>query len=221
MKTIAAVLASVVLSLSVVQAPKLYDKVQIQQLRQASWRLDLSFTNPYTGELVQGGFCSGTVVRPNLVLTAAHCDIKDEVPAPDLKLSIAGHPYTIVKKDVDKDLMLLYVSGLASPVASVGSVTPKQDAEAVVVGYPFGLTQFVTHGHIQAGGLKLPKEAEAELGHKLPSVLATEAGISPGNSGGGIFVKEGMNYKLVGVCSMGGGDVGLFVNLDTLKEFLS
>lgn len=154
-----------------------------------------------------------------MVLTAAHCDVTEFLTQNgimDAKFKIAGHPYTIVKKDVSKDLMLLYVPDLVSPYIEVASKNPVRDQDVTVVGYPFGLTQFVTEGKFQ-DDVKLddPMAQGPDA-----SFIATQAPISPGNSGGGLFVKEGGKFKLAGVASMGGGDVALFVDLKAVKEFL-
>lgn len=191
-----------------------------QEMREAVWRMDL--TSEVTGTV---GFCSAVAIAPNLLLTAAHCDIAQDdnfqmFGPPDATFSIGGHPYKIVRKDVSKDLMLVYVDELNSPTAEFIPFTPKQDSKVYADGFPLGLVEFVTEGRVQDTNTHIPALIEQAMGHKMPTYLAVSTPIAGGNSGGGLFIKAHGHYYLIGICSMGGGDVALFVHPDVVKEFL-
>lgn len=189
-----------------------------QEMRQAVWRMDLSSKE---AKLDQVGFCSAVAIEPDLFLTAAHCDLNADEQfmlfgPQDTKFTIAGHPYTIVKKDVDKDLMLVYVPGLNSSTVKFINFVPKQDSKVFVDGFPLGLVEFVTEGRLQDVAI-IP---DILVGKKVPPFLAVSAPIAGGNSGGGLFVQVHGHFYLIGICSMGGGDVALFVHPKVIAEFL-
>ena len=226
-----AILASVVLSTGLTvgllhEVPQVQESIKIHdyaKLRGEVWRMDITFNDEHNVEQTMG-FCSAVAIKPNLLLTAAHCDLaSDEQFAmygpTSYKLSVAGHPYTIVKKDVDKDLMLVYVDGFNSSVAQFKDLVPGSDHKVVAVGFPMGLVNFITEGRIQDVA-ELPPIVKENLGHELPKFLAASTPITGGNSGGGLFVKYNGAYYLIGICSMGGGDVALFIHPDVIASFI-
>lgn len=185
-------------------------------IRQATWALHLKGINPFWGTPIDADFCSGVAIKPNVILTAAHCDVSDQVPG--AIISVNGRQVSIIKKDQDKDLMLLFVPGLDSPTVPVGTYVPVQDSPVVLVGYPLGLIQYVTEGRVQ-GSVELP---EAIVGKVTPKMLAVSAMGDPGNSGGGLFQLVNGQYVLVGITSMKGGTmVTLCVHPEVLAKFLA
>ena len=64
---------------------------------------------------------------------------------------------------------------------------PDVDDKVVAIGFPLGKSSWTTRGYIQE---------YAEVGRIWSSTQ-----IAPGNSGGGIFVWQGLKWKLVGITS--------------------
>src|SRR5690242_12414041 len=114
--------------------------VNYQEMRQATWSLDFSFSDRDVGEQTFG-FCSGVAIAPDVLLTAAHCDLTSDEQflmfgPPDAKFTVDGHPYTILKRDENKDLMLIKVEGLNSPVVKFIPFVPEVDRKVYVDGFP-------------------------------------------------------------------------------------
>lgn len=185
------------------------------QVRQATWALHLKGVEPFWGAPIDADICSGVAIKPDLLLTAAHCDVSDKIPGS--VLTVDGKTTIVVKKDVNKDLMMLFVPDLNSPYVPVGTYVPLQDSPVVLVGYPLGLTQFVTEGRVQ-GSVELP---EGIADHPLPKFLAVSALGEPGNSGGGLFQLVDGKYVLVGITSMKGGMITLCVHPEVIAKFLA
>lgn len=181
MNSILSVALSVVLSVSAVAGYDVLSKNdagQFTELRDATWQINV-------GDL---GHCTGTFIKPQVMLTAAHCGPEG------IELSVDGHKAVVLKKNEKLDLMLLFVPMESSyiPVGSPEDVM--QDELAVVVGYPLNMPEFATEGRIQ-GLTDLDGDPR----------MAVSAPVMFGNSGGGVFTKEKGKWVLSGVVSAVGG----------------
>lgn len=185
MKYILAVLAAVVLSTSTMLGlihtiPPVSHSAEFSSIRAATlvWRGDL-------------GQCSGVMIADGYMLTAAHCDQPGKM--------VGGHEVILVKKDVQRDLMLLRVVN-GCPCVGVASTSPEVDAKVVIIGFPaYGVlgVQFLTEGRWM-GELHLNGQLDLIPG----SFAATTAAAFFGNSGGGIYTKDkNGEYVLVGIVS--------------------
>jgi hypothetical protein len=199
-------LVSFVVSASLIFAGSHYlPESNYSQVRDATHQLTSEF-----------GSCSAVAIAPNTLLTAAHCD------SPELK--VGGLLAVVVKKNEEKDLMLVYVAGLNSPYLSVAKAMPNVDEKVVMAGFPLGVGEVVTEGRLQS----LTDRAPAFL------ALVTAQGVF-GNSGGPVVVRRGMSYEVVGIVSriivapvnMGMFDIPnivphliLVVNVDAIKAFV-
>jgi S1-C subfamily serine protease len=94
---------------------------------------------------------------------------------------MATDPYT--------DLALIKVDRTGLPAATFATVQPSPGSLAIVIGSPLGLTDTVTTGIVSATGRDLPPSRETPEG--LVGLIQTDAPISPGNSGGGLFNSAG------------------------------
>ena len=157
------------------------------------------------------GGCSGVVISPIKVLTAAHCD------GPELKVD--GQPAVVVKKNDKADLMLL-ITITDKPAMDVAAARPEVDEVLALSGYPLGMGLVITQGRLQ-------ELLVAELPHHM---LVSTPGVF-GNSGGPcvVFNYETRRYEVVGIASMvamvGWGapvtHLLLVVNTETIREFLA
>ena len=94
---------------------------------------------------------------------------------------------SVIDYDQAKDIVLLRIKGFDLPVAQLGnSNTVEVGDDVVVMGSPRGFEQSVTRGIVSA-------IRDSGDGYKL---FQTDAAISPGSSGGGMFDAHG---KLVGI----------------------
>jgi S1-C subfamily serine protease len=130
---------------------------------------------------VGGGNGSGVMVAPFLMLTAAHVvgDGKNITVGPK------QYPAKLIHKDEKNDIALLHVA-IVCPCAPF-ALPPKQDDTVLVVGYPVNHNigiQIATEGRIQ--GLKENR-------------LQLSAQAVGGNSGGGVFVMQGGEWRLAGI----------------------
>lgn len=167
-----------------------------------------TFEHPEVGLFHNGGsYCTATLIRPNVVLTAAHCVTgghKDEVVTGysfDIKPSATSavthfeidRAYTIpVAADFDgtqtwrlKDIALLRLTtsvspDLAQPLA-VATSRPTEGDAAVI--YGFGCTSRVAdaNGHRPGGGVK----RKAEMKWRSDAIgSGASSRVCPGDSGG-------------------------------------
>lgn len=171
-------LSSILLSLSLAITPAI------------SWAQTKSYVLPRAVVgLLQGEFgsCSGVVVAPERVLTAAHC--KDAARLFDGRFTTE-----VLRAFPESDLLLLKVEGLTCPCVPVGS-TAALDSDVVAVGYPLGLHQVVTEGSAQ-GKLKIGDPS-------VDGFQVFTAQAEGGFSGGGIFQQQNGKWKLVAITSIG------------------
>ena len=172
---------------------------EFNQIRQAS-----VFLKNETNQ----GSCSGTKIGTTLVLTAAHCGDVTDI------MTINNNKVTVLKRDVNDDLMLVKVSLPGTIAISLVSQPPAIDTNIVVVGYPMGIDMWVTEGFVQ--------------GYQEPNRMFISAAIAPGNSGGGVFAKDDNGqFKLVGVAVGAYGSfysifphMGVAVDIDTINDFI-
>jgi S1-C subfamily serine protease len=149
--------------------------------------------------------CSGVMVAPEHVLTAAHCD---------------NGSYEVLKKDAAHDLMLVRFPASSSDVyAKIAGENVKIDDIVHVLGYPLARgVQMRTVGSVQM--LDFDIEGVKHLVYSAPTIF--------GNSGGPVFDASG---NVVGIVSkIAVGSMGMFpfpvthfgfgIGLEQVKEFL-
>lgn len=162
---------SVILSISLITVGAHYvPEANFNTVRQATWIVDTGL-----------GMCSGVLVAPKHLLTAAHCD------GPELK--VGSKPARKVFKDDKNDLMLLIVE-VEGPTIPLANKRPAIDEKVIMVGYPLGMGQVATEGRVQ-------KVVDESIGHML---LISAPGVF-GNSGGPVVVRRGLHYEVVGIAS--------------------
>ena len=204
LKFLAGVVVSVVLSVSSVLglihgvSPV---KESVATLRQATW-------------LVKGEFgtCSGVLIAPKRLLTAAHC----EQPV----MTVGGEEARVLARNAATDLLLLEVNvrGVYFPVYLANL---PEDVAVKVVGFPLNRgVQYLTDGTTQGD---VP-------GYEFYTAIS--APVMFGNSGGPVFAKVNGVWMVVGIVSavasgtMGGmfpfvvPHMGLMVNGKAIGSFL-
>jgi hypothetical protein len=139
---------------------------------------------------VQGeGFCSGTVVGPHTVLTAAHCVMTDVLIEDVAWYDVVD---TLEHPDYDfpvSDLRLLFVEEtLPEPYATIG--LPGECYGLVAQGYGFG-----SNG-------ELNERVVNEVG-RSHGFINTDEGVCNGDSGGPLYALTEDGPVLVGVTSWG------------------
>lgn len=131
---------------------------------------------------------------------------------------------TIVARDTTRDLALLKVdkTGLI-PVVFARSSAVKVGQWAIAIGSPLDYRNSVTEGIVS--GLKRDLPAGDPTSPQLTGLLQTDAAISPGNSGGGLFNAAG---ELIGMPeayippSTGGAEnIGFAIPVDTIASVAS
>lgn len=176
---------------------------------------------------IQSGprFCSAVVIdmevfKNTILLTAAHC-IEPSKPSGFL-LDSKGNTiteYKVVKISSDTDLAAIVVpdKNFHPKKSKIAETLVAQEGDEVyAVGYTYGQTRTTTLGILnETVTLMTP------LGN-MESFNMASPNIDVGNSGGGLFQKNGDNYELIGIASMKGPSVftSMFVTLDNIKKFI-
>lgn len=179
--------------------------------------------------------CSGVAIKTDIpdttyIVTALHCkgdksgfvniDVKDRQKV----ISTTDVVYDVVRVDPKQDLMLIKTrQKLNVDLATIAHTDPREGEKVFAVGYPLGWTRTITEGYV--GGYE---SIDADLkgfnkfGNERALLRAT-APITGGNSGGGLFVKNGDNYELVGITDAGVPQfpqAALFVPQDAINELV-
>lgn len=136
-------------------------------------------------------FCSGVMVAPGYMLTAAHC-----AEVADILVGADRIPAGVLKMDKDNDLALMHVER-DCPCVPVAAAAPEIDEEVFVVGFPQNdpvAVQVLTEGRVQG-------EAGSVLSPRGRAMRIT-APIWYGNSGGGVYARRLWGkFQLVGISS--------------------
>lgn len=154
--------------------------------------------------LVEGrsGFCSGTVVGPRTVLTAAHCHSMDRILIQVNGLTTFTVVEDVVHPDYDfpkHDLRLLTADrDLPEPYATLGSFP--ECTTLIVQGYGFDSPRVLSERVVD------------DLGRRN-GIIYTTTGSCNGDSGGPLWATDGTTTTQVGVTSFGFG-APRFCNLD-------
>lgn len=158
---------------TIVQPTVSYEHLETsyQTIRDATWQIKSEYSS-----------CSAVAIKPDLLLTAAHCDFPGA--------TIEGKPVVVVKKNEAADIMVIYVLGLNSPALALASRNPAVDQKVMLAGFPMGVGEVVTEGRMQGINTHFDK----------PFSLVTALGIF-GNSGGPMLVLEDGEYKVAGITS--------------------
>jgi MYXO-CTERM domain-containing protein len=177
--------------------------------------------------------CTGTLVAPDLVLTAAHCfepepsgqvsiSFGNDFDAPDTVIvseDWGRHPDFCLPADCGEDLSDFAWIRLPNPVDGVEPIPPLQDQaefdEVMRVGQPLHVIGF---GQDEFGVIGIKRDAEVELTKFNESGREFEAGgdgndTCSGDSGGPAFAQLSTGeWRLAGVTSRGGacGEGGIY-----------
>ena len=127
---------------------------------------------------------SGVAIGPEILITNCHV----AKAGSKLKVKISGGLFdsSITVADEEHDLCQLYVQGMAAPGVAIGSSGAVQTGQRVIaLGAPYGLELTMSDGLVSS---LRPIEGG--------TVIQTNAAVSPGSSGGGLFDASG---RLVGI----------------------
>ncbi len=153
----------------------------------------------YGGQMVESGAGSGVIISSDgYILTCEHV-VAD---ASNIIVTIGEQDYvaTYIGGDTDSDVAVIKIEGEGFTPAVLGDSDALAVGEGVVaVGNPLGqLGGTVTDGIVSALNRKIYVEDSAEM-----SLIQTNASVSPGNSGGGLFNMAG---ELIGIVNAKSGD---------------
>jgi S1-C subfamily serine protease len=204
LKLLASVALSVAISLSAVFGMQIHES---NQLDAYFAQRTLTWQNVRASVVVYKDRCSGVMIAPGVLLTAAHCFSQVDTPMEE-----------VIKMDRDVDLMLVKAPQLDCPCAPIAKTSAVDDI-IHAVGFPLMTgVQVLTSGRIQ------------EVDMQKTGFMMISAPIIFGNSGGGIFNSDG---ELIGIASRVavyavGFDgiphivphMGVATNLETIKKFL-
>lgn len=159
---------------------------------------------------VTQGAGSGVVISDNgYIVTNAHVITGETNAVADniiVRLT-SGEEYsaTVIGYDTDSDIAILKIEATGLTAAVCGdSANLAVGEELVVVGNPLGeLGGTVTNGIVSA------TEREISVNGVKMSLIQTNAAVSPGNSGGGMFNMEGKLVGIINAKSSGTGVEGL------------
>jgi len=184
------------------------------------------------------GGCTGTLIAPNKVLTAAHCVLtqtqpykvmypiyfyKSDMFGPKFKATnVATHPSYAGGNQADVAIFLLDKNVPNAPPYTMASVPPQKGEKLTIVGY--GLTGDNT------GIFGFKRRAETEIDQVLPAVFTFSGGsgtkgmICNGDSGGPAFVWRNNKEILVGVHStsaQGCATYGVDMRVDAYRNWIT
>jgi Do/DeqQ family serine protease len=146
---------------------------------------------PALRQRIEGSLGSGVIVDSHGHVVTNHHVIanpqKIRVQLADGRIADA----TVVGDDPETDLAVLKIQLTQLPVMPLGRSDRLRVGDvALAIGYPYGLSQTVTHGIVSATG-------RDELGiTQFESFIQTDAAINVGNSGGALINAQG---ELIGI----------------------
>jgi len=186
------------------------------------------------------GLCTGTLITPTQVLTAAHCLVDAATVdviygvAPERYARMSGSSWVIHPQFAQTASgRLLYDIGVInllnplpiSPLPILSSTTPQNGQRATIAG--FGLTA----GNASDGGvLRVGAQALASVEPEIIIAVSEEGSSNTcfGDSGGPLLVQQNGQAQLIGTTSYGSsnscalGELTVYMNLQsaTLQNFL-
>lgn len=135
-----------------------------------------------TGE--KKGHGSGVVIGAGTVVT--NCHVTDEATFLMIRWNDKVYSASVEYRHANQDMCLLSATGLRAPKAEIGSVQNiKIGSRVFAIGAPRGFELTMSDGIVS--GLR---QADDSL------IIQTNAAISPGSSGGGLFNEDG---RLIGI----------------------
>lgn len=195
MKVLTSVVASVVLSLSLLAGYNSYT-TNYSHLRQATYQLRGDF-----------GTCSAVAIAEGTLLSAAHCDQPG--------LTVDDKPVSVIKIDQTNDLLLLK-GDVACPCVPVADAMPSIDSKVVVIGFPFGAGEIVTEG-VVSDFFHILVERMPEFAGRLMITAPVEGG----NSGGPVFQLGLFGWHVVGIVTNASTHHTIAPGVDKIKAFLN
>ncbi len=170
-------------------------------------------------QYIETGAGSGVIISEDgYIVTCAHV-VTD---ASNIKVTLTSgdqYPATLVgTPDEVNDIALLKINASGLTPAVIGNSDKLVVGEdAIVIGNPLGsLGGTVTTGIISALGREVTVEGQAM------TLLQTNAAVNPGNSGGGIFNKEGELVGIINAKSFGEDveGIGFAIPINNVKEIV-
>ena len=178
--------------------------------------VEASVGNAFVQQSVQTGAGSGVIISEDgYIVTNNH--VIDGAESVNVRLSDGTtYPATYVGSDAQTDLAVIKIEAQGLPIATIGDSDELAVGQDVIaVGNPLGqLGGTVTDGIISA------LDRDISIDGFTMNLLQTNAAISPGNSGGGLFTADG---ELVGIVNAkNGGDnvegLGFAIPSNTVKS---
>ena len=201
--------AAIFCAIAIVVAPMAQAKSAQEIFAAVAAGVVVVFALDETGEQIGQG--SGVVVGENEVVTNCHVVSDASAVAVRQAADSRGRQTYLMDarmaaRDEERDLCLLFVSELSEPPAAIPTAAGRArdlsiGEEVFAVGAPRGLDLSLTRGIVS--------QLRGDFGKKSAPVIQTDAAISPGSSGGGLFNEDG---KLVGITTYklsGDGSEGL------------
>ncbi len=142
-------------------------------------------------------FGSAVAVTQDLLATNCHIALKGEEQL--VKMDSTLLPTTLLYKDENQDLCLLKINKkILKPVTLRSANTVRIGEEVFTIGSPKGYERTISRGIISN-----------KIKYKTTAILQTDAAISPGSSGGGLFDTESHLIGLTFSKNLGRGSEGI------------